>query len=758
VRVKVNKKTGVIKIGKNPITSVKLLSSGDVALEFEFGIDISSCLKNEIQVVMLNVFGHEIPSITSTPALNNFSDGLRATVFADASEKSLITRMRTEYRVATVPVDITKLVSNDSIKKTKNDSSVALTLVKTYDSSLETINNVDFIVDTPDEKNSISIEEENRELLRLGKDPSTLKGSFPLLNPAISIKRNVSGNKKHKYESYKRIGNPTKYTTGTINSRYSSCSNTIFLSRKTISDLPILYFEIDLLNKTGVVVNREKINIFTQSIELDVKILESKNKKDEIIKYGRILNSRLDASQSPYVSLESGFLKQREGIENKDSRLIRTLIGKYHNSSYITRFTPRNQKTPRTFGDDAVPFNVVKVGNNLQIKIHSTKSGIISVGIERRDVTLFEKFRKLYGIGLDPVLVTDNSSVVFEDTNLTHDHVYEYRLFFIDNKSNTKSSSNTFVYHYSSTNVSEPASLEVTNLIREIVEENGSSYAKISFDINAKLTEAGIEVAKQFLSLNGLSENMLGLSDLETSGYKKLLIYQIDRQNLRTGEVESFGTIYESKFFDDSSKPSNLRTITPLNLLDSYKYFVRLGLRDPAALVSIQTSTKTSPIGRRGYDYKSYKFRINPKSGNLPSSLKLTSNNSLSLAENFLEFSLGIESSIESIAEDYLPIISGLSIRKTLIGFNYVSWSIVGDTTSIDHFRIYAIADGIEAFIGCAHPHVIDGSYFYEDREMFDRIGEVIYRVVPVGLNFTEFRGEASAKIVIQNNAPTFLR
>ena len=758
MRVKVNKKTDIVKIGKNPITSIKLSQSGDILLEFEFGIDIASCLKNEVQVIMLNVFGHEIPSVTSTPASKDFSDGLRATIFTDASEKSLITRMRTEYRVATIPIDITKLISNDSIKKIKNDSTSTIDIIKTYDSNLETISNIDFTVETPEEKTSLSIEEENREMLRLGKDPATLKGSFPTINPAVSIKRIVPGIKKHQYESYKKVGNSSKYTAGIINSRHSSCVNTITLPRKTISDLPVLYFEIDLANKLGATISREKINIFTQALELDVKVLESKNKKDETIKYCRILNSSLDASQSPYVSLESGFLKQREGMESKDSRLTRTIIGKYHNSSYITKFKPRNQKTPRTFGDSVIPFNVLKVGNSLQIKVHSTKLGIISIGIERRDVTTFEKFRKLSGIGLDPVLVTDNSSIVFEDVDLMHNHVYEYRLFFVDNKSNTKNSSNTFIYHYSSTNVSEPASLEVTNLIREIVEEDGSSYTKISFDINAKLTAAGVEVAKQFLSLNGLSENMLGIPDLETGGYKKLLIYQIDRQNLRTGDVETFGSIYETKFVDDSSKSSNLRTITPLNLLDNYRYFVRLGLRDPGALVSTQTSVKTSPIGKRKYDYKSYKFKINPKSGNLPSTLKLVSNDSSSLAENFLEFSLGVESSIDASVDDYLPNVSGLSIRKTLIGFNHISWSITGDATMIDHFRIYTIADGIEAFIGCAHPHVIDGSYFYEDREMFDRIGEVIYRVVPVSLNFTELRGEANVKIVIQNNAPTFLR
>lgn len=758
MRVRVNKKTDIVKIGKDPIVSAKLLSNDEISFDIEFGIDLTSCLKNEIQVASLDIFGHEIPSATSSPALEDFSDGLRSAILADAAEKALLTRIRSEYKVISIPIDVTKLISNDNIKQSKNDASVTFNVIKTYDSNFKTINNTDFVLEQPEENTFLSVEEENRRLLALGKDPSLLKGEFPIINPAISIKRRIPANRKNQFASYKKVGNPTKYTSGYVDSRYSSCITKVILSRSTISELPFLYVEINLLNKNGVTVSRDKINISTQFLEFDIKTIENRNKKEEIIRYGRVLNSRLDASQSPYVSLESGFLKQRDRTISNESKIVRTLNGKYHVSSFVSRSRASTQNTPKGSGCNIIPFSIIKIENYLQIKVENTNLGIIALGVERRDATLFESFSKLTGDGLEPVLVNDNSTITFVDSNLKHDHVYEYRLFFIDDKSNTRSSSNILTYHYSSTNVTQPASLEVTNLKREIVDEETGAYARISFDINSKLTEAGIEITKQFLSANGLSENILGIPELETTGYKKLLMYQIDRQNLRTGEVETFGTVYDSKFTDDSASPSNLKTIKPLNLLDGYKYFIRLGLRDPAALVSIQTSTKTSANGKQSYDYRSYKFRINPKSGNLPSTFKLSSNSSLSLAENFLEFSLGIETVVSSLAEDYFPVISSLTVRKTLVGFNRLNWTITGDSASIDHFRIYATADGIEALIGASHPHVIDGSYFYEDFEMFNRIGEVIYRVVPVGLNFVELRGDATVELITQNNAPTFLR
>ena len=758
MRVKINKKIDIIKIGKNPIVAIGLLNNGDVFLDIEFGVDISSCLKNDIQVITLNVYGQEMPSTFSSPILNDLSDGLRSAVIADSSEKSFITRIKTEYKVASINVDITKLISNDSIRAIKKDYNATFNVTKTNDSKFEIINNIDFVIDQPVEKNIDSVEEQSLESLRVGKDPALLRGSFPIVNPSSFIKRNLQGVKKNVFQSYRTSGNPVKYTVGSIDSRFSSCITRILLPRKSISSLPILYLEINLSNKKGSTISREKFNVYTHTLDIDLKVLEDKKRQDQVMKYARIVNSRHDAAQSPYVSLGSGFLKQKNTLEGQDARLSRILNGKYHTHSYFSKPISKTKKISVEHSSNIIPFSLLKVGYDVQIKVEATKTGIISIGVERRDATASEKFRKLFTQGLEPILVTENSTITFVDSDFLHNHVYEYRIFFIDNKSNTKSSSNTCLYHYAATNVMEPASLEITNLGRKIINDGDIPRLQISFDINAKLTDSGIEVAQQFLSLNGLSESILGIPELETSGYKKLLVYQIDRQNLRTGEIETFNTVYDTKFIDESASRSNLRTISPLNLLDSYRYFVRLGLRDPSALVSIQTSTKTSAAGKKSYDYRSYKFKINPKSGNLPSSLQLDSRASSSLTENFFNFFLGVEAYTTSLASDYAPKITGLSIRKTLIGFNSLNWSIIGDSTTIDHFRIYTAADGVEAFIGAAHPHVTDGSYFYEDYEMYNRLGEVIYRVVPVGLNFIELRGEASVKIVIQNNAPTFLR
>ena len=69
-------------------------------------------------------------------------------------------------------------------------------------------------------------------------------------------------------------------------------------------------------------------------------------------------------------------------------------------------------------------------------------------------------------------------------------------------------------------------------------------------------------------------------------------------------------------------------------------------------------------------------------------------------------------------------------------GFNTVRWNVAGNVEIIDHFRIYASADGVECLLGCALPNGGENVFF--DSEMFDRVGLVTYRVAAVLLDFSE--------------------
>jgi hypothetical protein len=759
VRVKVGRKNGLLKVAQFPVKSLKILSDGNVSLRIEMGIDVASCVNENVQVSQLDVYSRNIPLALSTTAIDIFSDGLRAATATDTQEKTRITNTRNSQKISTSFIDITKFIPNDGIRVVREGNLKKVEVVKTVESDLEILNSNNFQLEKPQEELYEDSELFCLKTIRLGKDPALAKGKFPLINPVNANTRFLSAKKEEVLKNFKIIGQSQSYERGYIETRFISCYVDVKIPRLAITNLPNLYFEIKLINNLKTIISIENFSISTQEIENDLKLLERSENINEFSSFSRTINQKLDVAQNPYVSLNSRSLKKQFEDKRIGTRIIRKLNGKRHVSSVITFTNPKLHKIPKEYSQNVIPFSINKVNDTLKIIVENIRGKIISIGVERRDATLNANFIKLFGENLDPVVVQEGSTIEFYDTNLIHNRIYEYRLFFIDDKGNVKSTSNILSYYYSSTPVLDAASIAITDVTREIVDSNTGAYPIVSFEIEALLTKSGTEAVKEFIASNGIDEKALGIPEFETESYKKLFVYQVDRQNLRTGEIETFGTIVDSSFVDDSASPKNLKTITPLNLLDSYEYMVKLGLRDPAALLPLQTTRKSSVInGKKAYDFRSYKFKVNPKSGIIPSNLKLSSLERDTLSENFTEFSLGIEASTLVKAEDYFPTVVGLTVRKTLVGFNLLKWSISGDTEMIDHFRIYAIADGIEAFIGASHAHITDGSYFYEDSEMYDRIGEVIYRVVPVLLNFDESSGESRVSILLENNLPTFLR
>ena len=758
MRVKVGRKYGIINVAQFPVKSIKILDETQVLLRMEIGIDITACLKENIQIATIDLYGQNIPIELPSLVVDSFKDGLRSATITDASEKARITNLRNTKRVSTTFVDITKFISNDSIKSIKEGEIKKIKVIKTLESDLSLSDSTNFQLDLPQDEIYEDVEAFCFESIKKGIDPALVKGKFPAINPSDYDKKNIKNSNIKLIKNFKIIGESKKYTRGLFETRFTPCNFEVKVSRLAISNLPNLYAEVNLINNLGTIISIEKFSFSNQRIEIDIKSLEERKSLKNITQYSRVVNKKLDAVQNPYVAKNATLLKNSLETKNIGTRIVRRIYGKNHRDSSITFNKPKLQSIITSQGQNIIPFTISKLEDALKISIENIGKNIISIGIEKRNATLNTKFLKLQGDSLDLSLVEEGSAIEFYDLDIRHDCVYEYRAFYIDNKGNFKVSSNIVTYHYASTSVLEPASLSLTNVSREVVDDISGAFPIITFDIDAALTNSGIEVVKEFLALNNIDDDTFGISNLESGSYKKLLLYQVDRQNLRTGELETFGTLASSTFVDDSASPKNLRTIKPLNILDSYKYTIRLGLRSPEALVPIQTSRKSSTVNKKAYNFRSYKFLVNPRKGSIPSSLKLQSDKSKSLNENFMEFSLGVEASTVVKAENYFPSVTGLSVRKTLIGFNSLEWSASGDTELIDHFRIYAFADGIEAFIGAAHPHVTDGSYYYEDYEMFDRIGEVIYRVVPVLLNYEEASGDSSVSIITESNLPTFLR
>ena len=112
---------------------------------------------------------------------------------------------------------------------------------------------------------------------------------------------------------------------------------------------------------------------------------------------------------------------------------------------------------------------------------------------------------------------------------------------------------------------------------------------------------------------------------------------------------------------------------------------------------------------------------------------------------------VGVESAVTISFNDMMPRVADLQVKKSYVRSNLITWRLTGDPKLVDHFQVYAEADGVKSLIGCAHSFTSDGTYKFDDLQMFGRVGNVNYYINPVTLDFTRTGGDAYVSIVVSN-------
>jgi len=252
------------------------------------------------------------------------------------------------------------------------------------------------------------------------------------------------------------------------------------------------------------------------------------------------------------------------------------------------------------------------------------------------------------------------------------------------------------------------------------------------------------------LKANGIPTASLTDTVNSTTSYSPIFHFEITREDIDTGEIERCGIFTDVEFIDDSAKPGSSLPLTPLKVFGNYKYTVKLGMESAAAMIPTQYSLGISRDGKK-YPLNSYKFKkIDRISNSLPSEQELQG----ATTTLFSLIDTGVESFVNVTGVKQTVSISGVSVTRNSGGFNTVKWNVSGNVEIVDHYRVYAAADGIECLLGCAVR--TSGENVFFDSEMFDRVGLVTYRVAPVLLDFSEV-ASVSDSIFTLRSEPDFI-
>lgn len=763
MRVKAPRSAQVLVTGKRFVESI-FPGANHTKIRFQFGCDIGKLLSFNVVMVRLSIYDREVSIETKPLSVTIEGDSLVSAAQEDSREKERVSKVRESFRIYQSNVDVTSFLQNDGAKSIIRKPEITYEAVSTFDSKI-------FQSESKVSPTSATIFErkldsrEMRRLIRGGIDPATVRAKFPIENPGDFSKSQtrlkklpkgyankiIASGVKSKSEVYARlVGSPSSYKKGKYSSRYNEIYADVILPNSALLSLNSLYVYLEALNPSGISI--DFLNREVDLVDIASDIVRSRRQEESIT-----LSRPIPPARSEFYT-EYRKINRNEEITTLNAFGDPIIRRRFNMTSFSGSITKRKsiQRGKSEEGFDIIPFYPERNGENLELKVPNVPENIIAISLQRRRPLYKEGFSPL---GSEVYLVNEGSSASFVDSKLVDDTHYEYRLRFVDNRSNVRYSCNFVQYHYVSSNLSDRISATVSSVDPTPATDLGSEVPRLAFALATEVRDKGVESVKQLLSTLGVSEEVISGTLKNPENYSKFIAYEVIRYNLRTGDTDSFGVFSDPTFVDDSALSTTTKTsVTPLNFFDRYRYVIRFGMRSPSSLAPTQVNSNTDPLSGISYTYKAYKFKSRRLPTNLPSNAEMTKLLRGDAVPNLDMIDIGIEVAVDFAPDKYQPRIYDLSLRKSYVKSNFLSWRVDGAINIIDHFQVYALADGVEVLIGCSHPFSKSGLHTFEDFELYDRVGTITYRVVPVLTNFTSSPGEAKVSVTRKSNLPDFLQ
>jgi len=365
--------------------------------------------------------------------------------------------------------------------------------------------------------------------------------------------------------------------------------------------------------------------------------------------------------------------------------------------------------------------------SSIVISVSDVPSGPIAVSLQRKDKTINQ--RTFTSIG-DITLVDEDSNapIVFEDSSVKEDRIYEYRviLLFIDGASEIAANNLIIEFCPIANNI---LSLEVTE---PEVEESGDDVDVI-FNITKNVIQGDADLVKTFLGEQGFTSEYQDQLLANRNLLQDLFAVRITRTNLGTGELEDFGIIDSADFSD--KKFGRVKGVKPLQGGFGYNYNITAHARETDTLFETLSRTIT-PRTNVSYSFAPAKWKhpLALLRGNLSSQSSRLRNHSKST------FTFGRVVDTQNVVVSLADIIPSLTEGKiSQFGESniFIQWKVQGNVNKIDHFIVILDVLGIRTVVGKSH-NITNSNYFqFVDELTNQECGELTYYIVPVMFDYS---------------------
>lgn len=365
--------------------------------------------------------------------------------------------------------------------------------------------------------------------------------------------------------------------------------------------------------------------------------------------------------------------------------------------------------------------------NSIVISLKDFPPEPIAVRLLRKDRSINESTGTQVG---KIILIEADSNIplVFEDTNVKEDRIYEYTVDFIYKDGTVETAANNLIVEY------EPVSSNILqlNISEPEVVQTGDEF-DVQFTIEKDVIETDAGLVKAFLEEQGLLSEFQGQVIDNREKLQDLFAVRVIRTNITTGEVEDFGVIKSPQFSDQ--RFGRVKSVKPLQPGFDYRYNVAAHARDPETLfptLEREVSVRTNVT----YTLRPFDFRhpVTLLRGNIVTPSSLQRNHS----KTTFTFGRVVDRKTADVSlADVQPSLYDGKASRFGESSILVQWKVQGNANKIDHFIVILDVLGIRTVVGKSHNITQNNSFQFVDELTNKECGELTYFIVPVFYDFS---------------------
>lgn len=377
--------------------------------------------------------------------------------------------------------------------------------------------------------------------------------------------------------------------------------------------------------------------------------------------------------------------------------------------------------------------------SGITLKVTDFSPNVISTNLQRRNLSLKEQ--SWTNVGVQQLIqTTSKSPLVYIDTSIKQDMIYEYRILLHMKGGSAVPSTTTKVVPFRPID-SNVIDLQTTT--PEVIEDGLDIDVK--FSVVKNIDNNNTTLIKNYLEQQGFISEFQDEVLANRENLDKIFGVSVTRTNLSTGEKESFGLLTSDDFSDKDLGPK--KSVKPLKPGFEYKYTITAFGRDIASVLPTLEQTKqvTSNVD---YTFKPYKWNhpITLNRGNIVTDE--------SLKRNYAYEAMSFGNVVDQVEvfvnlEDVLPSLYDGKAKSLNNGKNLVQWKVQGDVSKIDHFVVVLETLGLKTIVGKCHNLSKNNLFQFVDKLTNKESGGLTYYIVPVYFDYSKGTVLKTNKIVI---------